>query len=156
MAIYIFISYDSISRRFNAAVRHDTFKIPSSSQPKLLATFEVKVQVDVFWSVTLYSVVVGYQPFGEPCCLHLQCEMKMEAAKFLETFGVLLQHCTALSVRRHRLGLTNSFHKIRLNVINNFFSVFHLRHLPRSFLTKSLSAYFVPLPCYMAKHPCFP
>jgi hypothetical protein len=31
-------------------------------------------QVEVCWVVTLCSVVVGYQRFGGPCCLHLQGE----------------------------------------------------------------------------------
>jgi hypothetical protein len=35
----------------------------------------VKIQVDIFWVVTPCSVVVGYQPFGEPCCFHLQGEV---------------------------------------------------------------------------------
>jgi hypothetical protein len=34
----------------------------------------VKIQVEVFWVVTPCSVVVGYQHFGGPCCLHLQEE----------------------------------------------------------------------------------
>jgi len=34
----------------------------------------VKIQVKVFWVVMLCSVVVGYQHFGGPCCLHLQGE----------------------------------------------------------------------------------
>jgi hypothetical protein len=33
------------------------------------------IQVEVIWSVTLYSVVVEYQHFGEPCFLHLQGKM---------------------------------------------------------------------------------
>jgi len=32
-------------------------------------------QVEVFWDVTPYSVVVRYQRFGGPCCLHLQAEL---------------------------------------------------------------------------------
>jgi hypothetical protein len=32
----------------------------------------MKNEVDVFWVVTPCSVAVGYQRFGEPCCLHLQ------------------------------------------------------------------------------------
>jgi hypothetical protein len=35
----------------------------------------VMFQVDVFWVMTLCSVVVGYQRFGGPCCLHLQGEV---------------------------------------------------------------------------------
>jgi len=34
----------------------------------------VKINVDFFWVVTPYSVGVGYQCFGRPCCLHLQGE----------------------------------------------------------------------------------
>jgi hypothetical protein len=32
-------------------------------------------QVEVFWFVSLYSVIVGYQSFRSPCCLHLQGEV---------------------------------------------------------------------------------
>jgi len=32
----------------------------------------VMIQVDVFWVVTLCSVVVQYQHLGEPCCHPLQ------------------------------------------------------------------------------------
>jgi len=31
----------------------------------------MKIQVTVFWAVTLSSDVVGYQHFRGPCCLHL-------------------------------------------------------------------------------------
>jgi len=37
------------------------------------------MQVEVFWVVTPFGVVVGYQRFGEPCC-HLQGEVKMDAS----------------------------------------------------------------------------
>jgi len=32
------------------------------------------IQVEVFWVVMWYSVVVGYQPFGGSCCLTLRME----------------------------------------------------------------------------------
>jgi hypothetical protein len=32
------------------------------------------LQAKVFWVVTQYSVVVGYQHFRGPCCLHLHLE----------------------------------------------------------------------------------
>jgi hypothetical protein len=32
-------------------------------------------QVEIFWVVTLYIVVVGYHRFGGPCCLHLPGEV---------------------------------------------------------------------------------
>jgi len=35
----------------------------------------VKIQVGVFWVWSRCSVVVGYQSFGGPCCLHLQDEV---------------------------------------------------------------------------------
>jgi hypothetical protein len=35
----------------------------------------MKIQVEFFWVVTQYSVVVGYQRFRGPCCLHLQAEV---------------------------------------------------------------------------------
>jgi hypothetical protein len=31
----------------------------------------VKIQIEVFWAVTLCNEVVGYQCFGGPCCFHL-------------------------------------------------------------------------------------
>jgi hypothetical protein len=45
----------------------------------------VKIQVEVFWVVTPCSVVVGYQCFRGPCCLHLHFTIKMEAARSSET-----------------------------------------------------------------------
>jgi hypothetical protein len=35
----------------------------------------------VFWIVTTISVVVEYQTFGGPCCLHLHFILTMEAAR---------------------------------------------------------------------------
>jgi hypothetical protein len=40
----------------------------------------MKFRVAVFWVVTTCSDVVGHKPFGGPCCLYLQGEVKMEAA----------------------------------------------------------------------------
>jgi hypothetical protein len=34
----------------------------------------VMFQVEVFWAVTLCSVVGGYRRFRDTCCLHLQGE----------------------------------------------------------------------------------
>jgi hypothetical protein len=51
---------------------------------KYVASFEafkaVMFQAKVLWVVTLCSVLVRYQKFRCPCCLHLQDEVKMEAA----------------------------------------------------------------------------
>jgi len=33
---------------------------------------EVRIPVEVLWLMTPCSVVVGYQRFGGPCCLHLR------------------------------------------------------------------------------------
>jgi hypothetical protein len=44
----------------------------------------VKTVAEVFWDVTLSSDEVRYQHFGTPCCLHLQGEVKMEAARSSE------------------------------------------------------------------------
>jgi len=35
----------------------------------------MKTQVDVFWVVTSHNIVVGYQSFVGPCCLHLYSEV---------------------------------------------------------------------------------
>jgi len=44
----------------------------------------VKIQVEVFWVVTLCIDAIGYQCFGGPCCLHLHLDfdltLNMEAA----------------------------------------------------------------------------
>jgi len=40
----------------------------------------VKAQVDVLWNVTPCSVVVGYQSYRDPCCLHLHPE-ELETVK---------------------------------------------------------------------------
>jgi len=70
----------------------------------------MKIQIEVFWLVMLCSVVVGYQHFGGPCCLHLlvvrlcsvavryQCfggpfMLKMEAARSSET---LILYCNTI------------------------------------------------------------
>jgi len=40
----------------------------------------VTFEVEVLWVVTMCSVVVGYQRFRGPSCLHLQYGVKMEVA----------------------------------------------------------------------------
>jgi hypothetical protein len=55
-------------------------------------------QVDVFCIVTPCNVVVGYQCFRGPCCLHLQGEV-----------GIPPQHYTASQPRRPRLEIYNLF-----------------------------------------------
>jgi len=41
---------------------------------------EPKFQVEIFRVVTPCNTVVEYHRFRSPCCLHLQVEVKMEAA----------------------------------------------------------------------------
>jgi hypothetical protein len=41
--------------------------------------------VEIFWVVTLCNVVVEYRRFGGPCSLHLQGEVKIDAAWTSET-----------------------------------------------------------------------
>jgi hypothetical protein len=44
-------------------------------------------QVEVFWFVTTRSVVVGYQRFGGPYCLHFQDEVEAEwTSETLESY----------------------------------------------------------------------
>jgi len=53
----------------------------------------VRLLVELFWVMTQCSVAVGYQRFGEPCCLNMP------------------QHYRASQSRRPRL----SFFKIKMN-----------------------------------------
>jgi hypothetical protein len=50
----------------------------------------MKIQVVVFWDITLYSDIAGYQHFGKPCSLHLQPEGGGTIA--LRNVGVLPHH----------------------------------------------------------------
>jgi len=49
----------------------------------------VMLQVKVFWVVMPCNVLVGYQRFRGPCCLHLKGALKMEAAW---TSGMLVSY----------------------------------------------------------------
>jgi hypothetical protein len=57
-------------------------------------------QVEVFCVVTRCSVVVGYQRFRGPCCLHLQTED--DGNMDVWEFGTLPLHYTASQPRRWR------------------------------------------------------
>jgi hypothetical protein len=43
-----------------------------NSETRFEVCTAVKIQVAVFWIMAPCSVVVGYQRFRGPCCLHLQ------------------------------------------------------------------------------------
>jgi hypothetical protein len=45
----------------------------------------VKIHVEIFWVVRPCSIVVGHERFRGPRCLHLQGEVKVEAAWTSET-----------------------------------------------------------------------
>jgi len=49
----------------------------------------MKIQVAVFW-VASYIVVVGYQSFGEPYCLHLQGDFHPEHCVTTQKTSTLL------------------------------------------------------------------
>jgi len=72
----------------------------------------VKIQVEVFRTVTPCSVVVGYRRFGGTCSLCLQCCLLLVKeqysslhrwvgdSKFRRNVGILPQPCTASQPRR--------------------------------------------------------
>jgi hypothetical protein len=41
----------------------------------------VAVKIEIIWLMMLYSVALGYQLFGAPCCLHLQDEASCDGKK---------------------------------------------------------------------------
>jgi len=52
-------------------------------------------QVEIFWVVTLYIVVVGYHRFGGPSCLHLQgiLPLSPQAVYFNTLFNIAPHLC---------------------------------------------------------------
>jgi hypothetical protein len=46
----------------------------NKTDAKFKVFMAVKIQAEVFQVVMTCSVIVGYQPFEEPCYLHLQGE----------------------------------------------------------------------------------
>jgi hypothetical protein len=69
-----------------------------------VARFEVftavKIHLEVFWVVSSSGVVVGYQRFRGPRCLHIQV---------LRKFVILSHHYTASQPRRPRLEKLPAF-----------------------------------------------
>jgi hypothetical protein len=65
--------------------------------PDLRFSPRMKIHVEVFWIVTPCGIVVGYQRFGGPCCLHLQGEMKAPKRWYPSTtlHGVTTQKTSA-------------------------------------------------------------
>jgi hypothetical protein len=90
--------------------------LPCRHLPDSFQAFTVVMfQVQIYWVVTLCSVVVGKQRFRGPRCLHLQGEvhfnLKIEAwwtvlqpedggSKVLRNVGILPQHYTTSQPRR--------------------------------------------------------
>jgi hypothetical protein len=62
------------------------------------------IQVEVFWVVTSCGVEVGYQCFGEPCCLHFRSR---ENVKYRILYDVLISR--PRKARRFKIQL----HKLR-------------------------------------------
>jgi len=63
----------------------------------------VMFQVEVFWAVTPCSIVVGYQRFGGPCCLHLQGEVSGSWIEIqVEVFWVVTPCCVVVGYQRFR------------------------------------------------------
>jgi hypothetical protein len=60
----------------------------------------VKIQAEVFWVVMLCNVVVGYQCFRGPCCLHLH---QYGGSKVIWNIQILPQHYMASQPRRPQL-----------------------------------------------------
>jgi len=81
----------------------------TAKQDLTAARFEVfmvvKIQVQVFWVLTLCSAAVRYQRFRRPCCLQLPLlRPEDEGSMFLRNFGNLSQIYTASQPRRLRFG----------------------------------------------------
>jgi len=57
----------------------------NSTELSFEAFTSVMIQVEVLWVVPPCDVVVGYRRFGEPCYLHIQGEVKINAAWISET-----------------------------------------------------------------------
>jgi hypothetical protein len=54
----------------------------------------VMFEVKVFWVVTAYSAVAGYQRFGKPTCFHLQGKVTSETWYHATTLYTASQHGT--------------------------------------------------------------
>jgi len=75
----------------------------------------LKIIVEVLRVVTPCSDAVGYQRFGEPCCLHLQGGVKWiegllrkgAGGEVFRNVGILPQHYTASKHRRPSLEFSS-------------------------------------------------
>jgi hypothetical protein len=107
----------------------------------LCTSFEVftavMFQVELFLVLNPCSVVAGYQHFRGPCCLHLQDEVKIKAARTSET--LVSYHNTTwrhnpedLDLKRHRRERpkTQSLRFLMVSIllgIKYFFKFIHKR-----------------------------
>jgi len=46
------------------------------------------LKAEIFWAVKPCSVMVGYQRFGGPCCLHLQGEVNSHRLEDFISWGL--------------------------------------------------------------------
>jgi hypothetical protein len=86
----------------------------------------VKIQVEVFWVVTLCSVLVGYQHFGGPCYLCLQDEGG--GSRVLRSTGILPQHYMVSQSSTPQLEPCGVIQKMMQGIISKEF-VFALQFL---------------------------
>jgi hypothetical protein len=75
------------------AVLYLCFKNRLTTQGSRSEVFRVaKIQVEVFWVVTLCSVMVGYHRFRGPCCFHLQGEVSSDGGKIWQRYRIITSH----------------------------------------------------------------
>jgi hypothetical protein len=105
-------------------------------QPREGKYFEVFTavifQVEVFWTVTPCSVVVGYQRFRGSCCTRLYFTMRMEATWTPSNVGLLPQHYTAS--HPHHLDLKGTSFQWEVYCKSHFWlHCIYTRHLNSGF-----------------------
>jgi hypothetical protein len=93
----------------------------------------VKILVEVFWVVTPCSVVVGYQRFGGPFCLHLQGEVEDGGSTILQKRWYPTTTLHGVTNQKASTSGINSILSFFLYFLKQdkkrlILSVFHMRH----------------------------